>query len=565
MARKNDPARGFPRFFTRQLFAFLLLAGLVLFVDFVLLTTFVVQQGDRYLGDSRPSQVVLSVNDGLVSAGAAAEEQGVEGEDAASDSADEAGPGADASSAAEGAGTADAVAPIAEGAGAAEASTVAWSLSGEAARTLQDNDAWAFLLDEQGRVVWERGVPADVPRALSVNEVAMAAHYAMIEDYPVFFWDRDDGLLVVGFPRDSYWVASFTYAQGTIESVPKYIMIVFGIDMGILFLYMLISRQRTRRAVRPIAEALQGLAEGRPVDLNLSGDLRAVGVHVNEASAVIRAKDRARESWIRGVSHDIRTPLSLIAGYADALANTPDLPKRTRADAALIRAQSLKIKDLIFDLNTASRLEYDMQPIDVHPIAVSGLLREVSAEYLNGALPAGFDLDLNIAPAAHTACVLGDVRLLRRAVQNLVQNAVNHNPTGCSIDLSLDAVEGDGARIVRIAVSDDGAGASAADLAALRMKISLQGAPASAPASAGAAEDSFEVARPNAGSPPPPLGYAALETERRERAAEAVGARESHGLGLLLVSRIAAAHGGSVSVDSPEGSGFRVTIELPLA
>ncbi len=564
MARESDPARGFPRFFTRQLFAFLLLAGFVLLIDFMLLAVFAVQQSDRYFNDSRPSQVVLSVNDGLVSAGAAAEEQGAEREDAASDSTSEAGSGADGSSADENRGAAAEEQGV-EDEGAAEASTAAWDLSDDAARTLQDNDAWAFLLDEQGRVVWERGVPTDVPRTLSVNEVAMAAHYATIEDYPVFFWDRDDGLLVVGFPRDSYWVASFTYTQDTIESVPKYVMIAFAIDMGILFLYMLISRQRTRRAVRPIAEALQGLAEGRPVDLNLSGDLRAVGVRVNEASAVIRAKDRARESWIRGVSHDIRTPLSLIAGYADALATAPDLPKRTRADAALIRAQSLKIKDLIFDLNTASRLEYDMQPIDVHPIAVSGLLREVSAEYLNGALPAGFDLDLNIASTAHTACVLGDVRLLRRAVQNLVQNAVNHNPTGCSIDLSLDAVERDGVRIVRIAVSDNGVGASAADLAALRMRISLQGAPASAPASVGAAADSPGSVRPNAGSPLPPPGYAALEEERRARAEEPVGARESHGLGLLLVSRIAAAHRGSISVDSPEGTGFSVTIELPLA
>ena len=124
------------------------LAGFVLFIDFMLLAVFAVQQSDRYFNDSRPSQVVLSVNDGLVSAGAAAEQQGAEREDAASDSTSEAGSGADGSSADENRGAA-AEEQGAEDEGAAKASTAAWNLSDDAARTLQDNDAWAFLLDEQ--------------------------------------------------------------------------------------------------------------------------------------------------------------------------------------------------------------------------------------------------------------------------------------------------------------------------------------------------------------------------------------------------------------------------------
>ncbi len=51
------------------------------------------------------------------------------------------------------------------------------------------------------------------PTGFSVNDVAMAAHYAAVADYPAFFWDRDDGLLVVGFPKNEFWTMTLTYPR----------------------------------------------------------------------------------------------------------------------------------------------------------------------------------------------------------------------------------------------------------------------------------------------------------------------------------------------------------------
>lgn len=62
-------------------------------------------------------------------------------------------------------------------------------------------------------MAWSQDKPEDVPDRFSVNDVAMAAHYAAVADYPAFFWDRDDGLLVVGFPKNEFWTMTLTYPR----------------------------------------------------------------------------------------------------------------------------------------------------------------------------------------------------------------------------------------------------------------------------------------------------------------------------------------------------------------
>lgn len=232
----------------------------------------------------------------------------------------------------------------------------AWTLSEDGEQALDERDAWALLVDESGAVAWSQRVPDEVPRSFSPNDVAMAAHYAKIADYPAFFWDRDDGLLVVGFPKGEYWHESLTYPASTIANLPLYVLLVFAVDLGILFVLYAVARRRTQSAVGPIVDALDALSEGRAAELNLKGDLREIGQRITEASGIIEQKDAARANWIRGVSHDIRTPLSMILGYADAIAADEGASDDVRADAQVIRAQGLKIKDLVTDLNTASKL-----------------------------------------------------------------------------------------------------------------------------------------------------------------------------------------------------------------
>ena len=386
MGTRRRRRGGFAWFFSKQLLAFLALAFLVIVVDFFLYAFIAVWESDQHFDQGSPATLTRRVDAGLVQ----------------------------------------------------EAGT--WTLDGEAADALDAQEAWALLVDAHGTVAWERGVPADVPRTFSINDVAVAARYGSIEDHPSFFWDRADGLLVVGFPQGSYWSMSFTYPESTMRNLPLYVLLLFGVDFLTLFVYVLRSRRRTLRTVTPVTSALEDLSEGRPVELSLKGDLRDLGEQITETSAIIQRKDRAREQWIRGVSHDIRTPLTMILGYADGMANDPANPADVRAQAAHVRAQALRIKDLVLDLNSASQLSSDLQPLQVETVSLPRLLRAVVASHVNEGHDESHRLELVVEEDAADACVQADERLIVRAVENALANARLHNGQGCSIEVRLSVV-----------------------------------------------------------------------------------------------------------------------------
>ena len=198
----------------------------------------------------------------------------------------------------------------------------------------------------------------------------------------------------------------------------------------------------------------------------------------------------------------------MVMGYAGQLEADPVLPPRRRAQAAIIRRQSQTIRDLINDLNLTMRLDYAMQPLrrgSLHPAA---LVRQVAADVLNGGLEERYALAVEVPPEAEALTLEGDASLLRRALLNLVNNCVRHNPEGCSIALTA-AAEGE---VCTLRVEDDGGG----------------GLP-DAPAGGGLAPD----------------GGAA------------------HGTGLRLVEQIARAHGGALELHRA-ARGVLAVLRLPL-
>ena len=136
---------------------------------------------------------------------------------------------------------------------------------------------------------------------------------------------------------------------------------------------------------------------------------------VNRASRVLSRQNQARVNWISGVSHDIRTPLSMIMGYSDRILETPGLDRKVCQEAGIIRSQSAKIKDLVQDLNLVSQLEYDMQPLHKRSIRLSKLLRSFAADLLNQGIDENYSIEIEIDSKAELVEIEGDSRLILRA------------------------------------------------------------------------------------------------------------------------------------------------------
>ena len=174
------------------------------------------------------------------------------------------------------------------------------------------------------------------------------------------------------------------------------------------------STRRMEQSAAPLMEGIGKIAAGQPAALPETGELAPVQKALNRVSAQMARRDAARAEWINGISHDVRTPLSVILGYAGTLAADPALSPAARQQAGMICAQGERLRDLIRDLNLVSQLEYSMQPLQWRHLDPVELARGVLSELLNGGLDSRYALELQTAGREDT--IEGDPALLARAL-----------------------------------------------------------------------------------------------------------------------------------------------------
>ena len=327
-----------------------------------------------------------------------------------------------------------------------------------------DGYAWAMVLDDTGNIRWSYALPDALNHAYTTGEVARFALLLLLAALCCF----------------------------------------------------LLSWQGAKR-LETVAAGLDALAEGQTVQLPTEGFAGELAEKLNQTSAQLQTRnellarrDDARTQWIAGVSHDVRTPLALILGWAEQLEQDPALPEATRKKAGGIRTQSEKLRTLIEDLNLTSKLEYGTQPLRKQKFVAGPLFRELVAQFCEEPQAETCELSLQQTAAAERANLCVDRALLERLLENLLNNSIRHNPAPVRIEIETDVV---GEQFC-LTVADNGTGYPPAVLAA------LHGAPQ------------------NEHTP--------------------------HILGLHVVEQIAAAHGGKVVFGQNRPTGAKTTVWLPL-
>lgn len=381
---------------------------------------------------------------------------------------------------------------------------------------LHEHQIWAIYLTQDGETAWSYEAPAELPEHYTIQDIALFSK-GYLEDYPVFVWDDEDGLLVLGYPKGSYTKFTTNYFSAkAIQKVPVFLTFLLFFDLALLFAAYFLSKHKIIKNTEPIIASIQTLSEGKSAVLATNGELSELASSVNKASQILSRQNEARENWISGVSHDIRTPLSMIMGYAQRIAQDEAASTSIREEAQIVQRQSAKIRELVLDLNLVSKLEYDMQPLHKEPVRLAKLLRSYVAEILNAGIPENCSLEISVDEAAETKQLDCDSRLITRAVNNLVQNSIGHNPQGCHVLISLTCTDD----TITISVKDDGVGFSADKLKELEEK-------------------------PH---------YMDSTDERLDL---------RHGLGLLLVRRITQAHDGKMTIKSELNAGCETILSFP--
>lgn len=293
-----------------------------------------------------------------------------------------------------------------------------YTLSESAQETVEKRFQWAMLLSDDGNVIWSENLPGDIPLKYSVSDVASFTRW-YLNDYPVYVWRHPDGLFVLGSTKGSMWKSGIELPQKVMENTLVWIPAILILNGVAAVLLALLFGLRLFHSLKPLAKGIEDMAEKRPIELSTRGLLGNLAAGINKTSAqltkqeaALSKRDNARTTWIAGVSHDIRTPLSIVMGYASQLEDDPELTQSKREQAGMIRRQSERIKALVSDLNLASKLEYDMQPIRRNAIALATLLRGIAVDFLNSGLSDCYFIDVIISENAQNAMVSGDEELL---------------------------------------------------------------------------------------------------------------------------------------------------------
>ncbi len=399
-------------------------------------------------------------------------------------------------------------------------------LTDEMALELSEAGAWGIFIDNDTKqVVWKTdNLPDTIPTTYTLSDIASLTR-GYINDYPTFTGEAENGLVVLGYPQKSFWKHMWSsWDYQLIANLPKTVFTIMIINLAVIFLIYFIANTKLLKSVKPITKGIQDLSVGEPVQIKESGLLSEISANINRTSDILqsqkyqlRKKETARANWIAGVSHDIRTPLSMVMGYAGQLKDDAHLSEEERQKAAVIVKQSERMRNLINDLNLASKLEYDMQPINPEKQNVIAIVRQVVVDFINMDIEDKYPIEWETDETLIFCPVNADKDLIKRAVSNLIQNCINHNEQGCKIYVCVTATGGN----CIITVSDDGVGATDEQIEKLNNT------------------PHYMVCDENT-------------TEQR------------HGLGLLIVKQILSSHSGQAVVEHSVYGGFAVKLILPM-
>lgn len=228
--------------------------------------------------------------------------------------------------------------------------------------------------------------------------------------------------------------------------------------------------------------------------------------------------ERARKLFVANASHELKTPVSVIKGYAETLVTdheTMSAPDRDRF-LKTIHRHSERLTLLINDLLSLSRLESDTPSFDWSETDVLAWVREILTDYRVNAKRPGVEVVLGFEDTL-TARVRFDVLKLRQVFDNLVENASKYSPDGGKVTIGART---DGADVV-LWVEDQGKGVPEEDLARIFERF-----------------------------------YRVDKGRSRETGGT--------GLGLSIVKHIVEWHQGTVWAENSSGGGLRVAFRLPL-
>jgi signal transduction histidine kinase len=289
-----------------------------------------------------------------------------------------------------------------------------------------------------------------------------------------------------------------------------------GAALLALIVGFLLARTLTR-PLRALTDATEKMADGelnQQVTVNSKDEIGELADSFNRMSREVAKANQLRKQMTADIAHDLRTPLTVIAGYVESMRDGDLAPTPERLDS--IYAEIERLQRLVADLRLLAVTDAGELRLNLAPVNVASLLERVAASFKLSAEQKG--ISLTVQTDENLPDLTADESRLDRVLSNLVSNALRHTPRGGSISILATR----NIQSVLISVEDTGEGIPPADLPHIF--------------------DRF---------------YRADKSRT-----DADGA--SSGLGLAIAKALVEAHGGRIWAEAVVGDGTNFEIELPF-
>jgi len=390
---------------------------------------------------------------------------------------------------------------------------------------LDSNNLWIQIVDANGNEVYSHNTTTTqqthyAPIAFlelyqGEDSMELTVCVGMVE------YNTDQWTYIIGFPMNITKVTmyldgdSFTGGKSILLillSAAGLLMIVCG---GIFGLWITRHFRKMTQAVGQIAYRLYEPIYTKGVFQDIYDSLNEMNAELLASDKEAERNEAQREEWLTNITHDLKTPLSPIKGHAELLAD-PEYPI-TEADRIEFGQVILKNAEyagaLVNDLKLTYQLKNGMIPLNMRQAYLTRFLKESIIDILNH--PEYSDRNISFIGEDKEISYSFDERLLRRAVNNLIMNALIHNLEDTVIRIGIQAADK-----IRITVEDNGRGMDAEEVSRLFQRY-----------------------------------YRGTNTDEKA---------EGTGLGMAIVKQIIEIHNGEISVESQRNAGTMITIAFPI-
>ena len=289
-------------------------------------------------------------------------------------------------------------------------------------------------------------------------------------------------------------------------------MVLFSVVLG-GGLSIIMSRFFLRPVTR-MGRAMERVAAGdftvRLDNPGALGEMRDSYAHFNTMTRALAATETLQSDFISNVSHEFKTPINAIEGYAMLMQDAGNDPALQREYADKILLSTRRLSELVNNILLLSKVDNQTRPLEKHPYRLDEQLRRAILLLERKWTQKQIEWDVDMDEATYT----GNESLMLHVWVNLLDNAIKFDPVGGEIRLRLHCES----TCIRITVSDNGPGIPKDQQSAI-----------------------FE----------------------RFYQADGSHKSEGNGLGLALARRIVRMCGGEISVSSEPGKGSCFTVELP--